>query len=90
MSGKWRSNAVSAPVVSPKYFDQELLALIPFPKQWVTEPVLRQHDMVWRGTEKHLQAYADGVNDFLAGVGYFNDEIIAFYLPVEFHVMGIK
>lgn len=37
-----------------------------------------------------LQAYADGVNDFLEGVGYFHDEITSFYLPLEFKMFGIK
>ena len=36
-----------------------------------------------------LQAYADGVNDFLNGIGYFHDEITAFYLPPEFLAFGI-
>ena len=37
-----------------------------------------------------MQAYSDGVNDFLEGVGYFHDEITAFYLPPEFIALGIK
>jgi len=41
-------------------------------------------------TKKLLQAYADGVNDFIKGVGYFHDEISAFYLPPEFLAFGIK
>lgn len=36
-----------------------------------------------------LQAYADGVNDFLEGIGYFHDEITAFYYPPEFYALGI-
>lgn len=30
------------------------------------------------------------MNDFLEGVGYFHDEITAFYLPPEFIALGIK
>ena len=35
-------------------------------------------------TLKMLQAYADGVNDYLTNIGYFREEISAFYLPLEF------
>lgn len=51
---------------------------------------------IWDGPtalpEQHrklLQAYADGVNDFIAGIGYFHDEITAFYKPPEFYALGI-
>lgn len=30
------------------------------------------------------------MNDFLDGVGYFKDDITAFYLPPEFTALGIK
>lgn len=30
------------------------------------------------------QAFADGVNDFLEGIGFYHDEITAFYLPPHF------
>lgn len=36
-----------------------------------------------------LQAYADGVNDFINGVGYFHEEITAFYLPLEFYALNL-
>ena len=39
---------------------------------------------------QQLQAYTDGVNDFINGVGYFHDEITAFYLPPEFYALGIE
>lgn len=35
-----------------------------------------------------LQSYADGVNDYLENVGYFGDEISAFYLQPEFWING--
>lgn len=31
-----------------------------------------------------LQAYADGINDYISNIGYFRSEISAFYLPPEF------
>lgn len=34
-----------------------------------------------------LQAYADGVNDYLEGVGYFHEEITGFFLPPEFYAL---
>lgn len=40
--------------------------------------------------KKLLQAYADGVNDFLDGVGYFKEDNTAFFLPPEFVALGIK
>jgi hypothetical protein len=29
------------------------------------------------------------VNDFIDGVGYFHDEISAFYFPPEFYALGL-
>ena len=37
----------------------------------------------------NLQAYADGVNDYLDGVGFFNEEATAYILPPEFLALGI-
>ena len=37
-----------------------------------------------------LGAYTNGINDFLDGVGYFHDEISAFYLPPEFRFKEIE
>lgn len=34
-----------------------------------------------------LQSYADGVNDYLDGIGYFHDEITGFFLPPEFYAL---
>jgi penicillin G amidase len=36
-----------------------------------------------------IQAYTNGVNDFITGVGYFHDEITAFYLPPEFYALDV-
>mmetsp|Transcript_494 Transcript_494/g.498 ORF Transcript_494/g.498 Transcript_494/m.498 type:complete len:158 (+) Transcript_494:175-648(+) len=40
--------------------------------------------------KKLLQAYADGVNDYLEGVGMFQEDRTASLLPPEFGVFGIK
>ena len=47
-------------------------------------------DMLETEERELLQAYADGVNDYLAGVGFFNSDHTAYLLPPEFHVLGIK
>jgi acyl-homoserine lactone acylase PvdQ len=36
-----------------------------------------------------LLAYSDGVNDFINGIGYYHDEITAFWLPLEFQALEI-
>lgn len=36
-----------------------------------------------------LAAYADGVNDYLNGIGWGNEDSTAYTLPPEFHVLGI-
>ena len=37
-----------------------------------------------------MEAYSDGVNDFINGVGYFHDEITAFYFPPEFWALELE
>jgi len=37
-----------------------------------------------------LQAYADGVNDYISGIKWFSADQTAVTLPPEFHLLGIK
>ena len=36
-----------------------------------------------------LQAYSDGINDFVQGVDFFSPTATAKLLPLEFYVFGI-
>ena len=56
----------------------------------VAEETWNTPDLIPNDQRAILEAYADGVNDFIQGVGYFHDEITAFYLPPEFFALGIK
>jgi penicillin amidase len=38
----------------------------------------------------YLQAYSDGINDFVSGISMFGDEITSRALPPEFHLVGLK
>ena len=46
-------------------------------------------DLLTPAQKDDLQAYADGVNDFINGIGYFHEEITAFYLPPEFYALNL-
>lgn len=56
----------------------------------IAEKTWNEPGLIDEYTKNILQSYSDGVNDFLEGVGYFRDEITAFYLPPEFIALGIK
>ena len=51
---------------------------------------LRTWDVLNDDSKRLLQAYTDGVNDFLEGIGYWHEEITAFHLPPEFYAFNIK
>lgn len=50
---------------------------------WETEGLISdQH-------KGYLQAYADGVNDYLEGVGYFNEDLTGFFYPPEYKALKV-